>query len=75
MTNTRYNPSLQPLKPGSCSLALYHVLLADRERLPDAGDADVHRGEDHVYLEAPGQWGRDVVIPGLTSERHSWHRG
>ena len=62
-------------KPGSRSLALYHVLLADWEWLPDAGDADVNRGEDHVYLEAPGQRGRDVVVPGITGESHSWHRG
>ena len=58
-------------KPGSSGLALHNVLLADRERLPDAGDADVHRGEDHLYLEALSQRGRDVVVPGLAREPHS----
>ena len=70
---TCYNCYIPTPKPGSGCLALHWVLLAYREWLPDAGDAHIHRGVDHLYLEAPGQRSRDVVVPSLTCESHSWH--
>ena len=36
-----------------------------------AGDGDVHRGEDEVEGDGPGERGRDVVVAGLAGQGHS----
>ena len=67
----RQPPGDDGVGSGARCLALHHELLVGGERLAEAGDAHVHRGVDHLYVEAPGQRSRDVVVPSLTCESHS----
>ena len=64
-------PGDDGLGSGPGRLALHQVDLADGERLPQGDDADVHRGEDHLYGEVAGERSGEVVVRGLTGQHCS----
>ena len=49
----------------------YYLVTPIVRAVRPAGDGDVHRGEDEVEGEGPGERGRDVVVAGLAAQGHS----
>ena len=49
----------------------YYLVTLIVRAVGPAGDGDIHRGEDEVEGEGPGERGRDVVVAGLAGQGHS----
>ena len=49
----------------------YYLVTLIVRAVGPAGDGDIHRGEDEVEGEGPGERGRHVVVAGLAAQGHS----